>query len=526
MSLDPRGEYLSYHREVRACIACSARQDAKEPVPGVGTVPNDIMILGRNPGCQPAGEVIWTEQGLRSIETVAVGESSAVGSVWDIHQRTAEMIIALKTSAFPKILFTPGHPVLVTDGEARQFQFVHVSDLGHGRKFLVVPLELREEYPLPVRVTYPVNQHDLEPPTIMLNWGRDLMRLIAQYVADGFPGDDVEGPRYVATVFGKRRMPFLSEFESSLQVLGLKSFRQSVRNGIRLTIANKSLASWLVSEFGRGAMGKRLPGWFYRLPTELLYEFLMWYPDGSGHPRSVWRSCNKSLIIGLILTCFKCGIYGRCYSRRAGWGSSNLLYAYKQVENCRAVRRVGDVVLVNCGKKEVIQGETEVYNVSTTSGVYLAPFIAHNSTEDRIGLPFIGPAGQMVDKWLERAGLSRNDVFITNSVLCHTSNNRIPLKIEISTCTKLYLLVTLKFVKPKLVIPMGALAAEAMGIPGSITNESGKVFNHKAGFAVIPVVHPGGVLRKPELRTMLDYAQEVLAAYIRRHRLGPLREEL
>lgn len=141
--------------------------------------------------------------------------------------------------------------------------------------------------------------------------------------------------------------------------------------------------------------------------------------------------------------------------------------------------------------------------------------------EDRIGLPFIGPAGQMVDKWLERAGLSRNDVFITNSVLCHTSNNRIPLKIEISTCTKLYLLVTLKFVKPKLVIPMGALAAEAMGIPGSITNESGKVFNHKAGFAVIPVVHPGGVLRKPELRTMLDYAQEVVAAYVRKHRLGP-----
>ena len=143
--------------------------------------------------------------------------------------------------------------------------------------------------------------------------------------------------------------------------------------------------------------------------------------------------------------------------------------------------------------------------------------------EDKMGLPFIGPSGQMVDDWLWDAGLSRNTVFITNTALCFTAANRVPLQTEVDVCTKLWLLKTLKFVQPKLVIPMGVLAAKLFGVPGGITQASGQVYNHSGGFVVIPSIHPGGVLRKRELKVVLDYAKEVVKVYVSKHGLSSLR---
>ena len=143
--------------------------------------------------------------------------------------------------------------------------------------------------------------------------------------------------------------------------------------------------------------------------------------------------------------------------------------------------------------------------------------------EDKIGIPFVGASGQIVDDWLWAAGLSRNTVFITNVVLCHTAANRIPTKPEVDECTKLWLVKTLDFVSPKLVLPLGALAAKLFGVPGSITKVSGHVFSHKRGFAVIPCIHPGGVLRNPGLRTVLEYTREVVAKYADTHQLNSKR---
>lgn len=143
--------------------------------------------------------------------------------------------------------------------------------------------------------------------------------------------------------------------------------------------------------------------------------------------------------------------------------------------------------------------------------------------EDKIGLPFVGPSGQMVDDWLWAANLSRNNVFITNIVLCYTTDNRQPNKKEVEACTKAWLLKTLAFVQPKLVLPMGRLAADVFGVPGSILNASGRVYNHGKGFVVIPCVHPGGVLRKPDLRTILDFTCEVVKKYAEEHELDSRR---
>lgn len=139
--------------------------------------------------------------------------------------------------------------------------------------------------------------------------------------------------------------------------------------------------------------------------------------------------------------------------------------------------------------------------------------------EDRQNLPFIGPSGQLVDKWLVGCGVSREQVFITNAVLCHTAANRIPKRDEISTCSKLWLLKTLAFVQPKFVIPMGDLAAKLFGVKEPITKVSGSIFEHANGFYVMPVIHAGGVLRKSSLRTLLDYSQEVAREFIKIHHL-------
>src|SRR4051794_25059893 len=60
---------------------------------------------------------------------------------------------------------------------------------------------------------------------------------------------------------------------------------------------------------------------------------------------------------------------------------------------------------------------------------------APGQLEDRTGSPFVGAAGQFLNKLLEETGLNRSDLFITNTVKCRPPRNRIPKAAEIETCT-------------------------------------------------------------------------------------------
>jgi DNA polymerase len=120
--------------------------------------------------------------------------------------------------------------------------------------------------------------------------------------------------------------------------------------------------------------------------------------------------------------------------------------------------------------------------------------------EDRKGLPFVGRAGQYLDKWLQAIGLSRErDVYITNIVKCRPPGNRDPQTTEIDSCTP-YLRRQIDIIRPKSILAVGRFAGSWLsGQTDSLARMRGRTFDFR-GVPVVVTYHPSGVLRNPEYR--------------------------
>jgi uracil-DNA glycosylase len=117
--------------------------------------------------------------------------------------------------------------------------------------------------------------------------------------------------------------------------------------------------------------------------------------------------------------------------------------------------------------------------------------------EDLQGRPFVGRSGQLLDKILEAAGLSRETIYIANIVKCRPPSNRVPEALEAKTCTGLWLNRQLELIKPQIIIPLGATALEFFaGEKRSITQSRGKFFEWQ-GIQIFPMFHPAYLLRNP-----------------------------
>jgi DNA polymerase len=113
--------------------------------------------------------------------------------------------------------------------------------------------------------------------------------------------------------------------------------------------------------------------------------------------------------------------------------------------------------------------------------------------EDLQGLPFVGPAGKLLDKLLILAGLERKKVFITNVVHHRPPNNRDPEPNEISAYGK-YLDKIIKIIDPKVIITLGRFSMAKFLPNVFISQVHGKDF--KVGnFTIIPMYHPAASLR-------------------------------
>lgn len=81
--------------------------------------------------------------------------------------------------------------------------------------------------------------------------------------------------------------------------------------------------------------------------------------------------------------------------------------------------------------------------------------------EDLQGRPFVGPCGEKLEKMLEYAGLTRDEVYIANAVMCRPPKNRNPLMKEIEACRR-RLLKQIKIVNPQILVVMGRIALQAL----------------------------------------------------------------
>ena len=114
--------------------------------------------------------------------------------------------------------------------------------------------------------------------------------------------------------------------------------------------------------------------------------------------------------------------------------------------------------------------------------------------EDLTGRPFVGPAGQLLDRILAAAGLSREQVYICNVVKCRPPHNRIPEADECQACMP-YLRQQVALVRPKVILLLGATAAKAvLGPDIRITRDRG-VWHLSRGVWILPTFHPSALLR-------------------------------
>ncbi len=122
---------------------------------------------------------------------------------------------------------------------------------------------------------------------------------------------------------------------------------------------------------------------------------------------------------------------------------------------------------------------------------------APGAEEDASGRPFVGRSGQLLDKILQAAGFSRQEVYICNILKCRPPGNRNPLQGEIESCLP-WLLGQLQIVKPKVILILGKVAANTIfGNKLSLGAMRGKVTRWKEVDCFI-TYHPAALLRNPE----------------------------
>lgn len=116
--------------------------------------------------------------------------------------------------------------------------------------------------------------------------------------------------------------------------------------------------------------------------------------------------------------------------------------------------------------------------------------------EDQKGLPFVGKAGQLLDKIFESVGLSRqNDVYICNTIKCRPPENRDPSSEEKIACRE-YLDAQIEILKPKIILLCGRIALASMvDTPLGITKVRGKWYDGPNGAKMMPIFHPSYLLR-------------------------------
>ena len=117
--------------------------------------------------------------------------------------------------------------------------------------------------------------------------------------------------------------------------------------------------------------------------------------------------------------------------------------------------------------------------------------------EDLQGLPFVGPAGKLLDDMLEMIYLDRTKVYIANIVKCRPPQNRDPLPAESEACMP-WLREQFRLLRPKIVVCLGRIAAQRMiRNDFSVTKEHG-TFIEKNGILFMGTFHPAALLRQPQ----------------------------
>ncbi|MCA9583265.1 MAG: uracil-DNA glycosylase [Myxococcales bacterium] len=131
--------------------------------------------------------------------------------------------------------------------------------------------------------------------------------------------------------------------------------------------------------------------------------------------------------------------------------------------------------------------------------------------EDKQGVPFVGKAGQLLDRMIRAMGLTDDDVYICNVVKCRPPNNRTPLAEEAAACEP-YLVAQLTAVAPKVIVALGRCAAENLGCTNPEARGWRGTWSEWRGVPTMATYHPAFLLRNENMkRPVWEDLQQVMA---------------
>jgi DNA polymerase len=175
-------------------------------------------------------------------------------------------------------------------------------------------------------------------------------------------------------------------------------------------------------------------------------------------------------------------------------------------ERARRTRAIaaGAAVVEACRKCGIGATRTNsVYGEGDPCAAVMVVGEGPGETEDKLGRPFVGRAGDLLDKMLAAIDLPREDVFICNTVKCRPTlddgrrlRNRAPDPQEMKNCRP-YLDLQIEIIRPRIILALGAPAAKSfMGEKFSITKQRGQWYEGPLGIPVIATFHPAYILRQ------------------------------
>ena len=124
---------------------------------------------------------------------------------------------------------------------------------------------------------------------------------------------------------------------------------------------------------------------------------------------------------------------------------------------------------------------------------------APGAQEDQQGLPFVGPAGRLLNELLAQAGLPRESVYITNIVKCRPPGNRDPMPSEIEACHD-YLVGQIAAINPAALCTLGSPALRTLVDPKLSISRVHGTSQRRGGILYVPLYHPAAAIHNPSLR--------------------------
>lgn len=122
---------------------------------------------------------------------------------------------------------------------------------------------------------------------------------------------------------------------------------------------------------------------------------------------------------------------------------------------------------------------------------------APGANEDRLGLPFVGRAGELLDKMLSAIGLHRDQIFITNILKCRPPQNRDPHPEEMAQCRG-FLTQQIELIRPRMIVALGRIAAhQLLNVEQPLNRLRGTLHQLPQGIPLLVTYHPAYLLRNP-----------------------------